>query len=246
MSDPQPWHFTTVLDLVDHWQTLITGLLAGGAAAATIWVTRSTASEQIEASRTTASEQIKASHEQAKKMVDAAREQTSVTAEQTSRTIYLARIRDAAEAAAFRTMLEAAMARVLAEAAEAKKAYPNLFVQNARSDPTVEGYAVRQCITKGAFAELRGACVRQGSPLTGKFLDLEREIDSFASQWGTYAFSGASALPVRKGYHAGLSDQVAVIEAMATKLRDTAREEPPARRGRDQRAAPSITVAYSV
>ena len=28
MSDPQPWHFTTLLDLVDHWQTLIAGGLA--------------------------------------------------------------------------------------------------------------------------------------------------------------------------------------------------------------------------
>jgi hypothetical protein len=131
----------------------------------------------------------------------------------------LARNREEGEAEAFRVMLEAAMARVLAEAAEAKKAYPNLFVQKARSDPTVEAYAVRQCITKGAFAELRGACVRQGSPLTGEFLDLEREIDSFASQWETYAFSGASAMPVRKGYHAGLSEQLAVIQAKATELK---------------------------
>ncbi len=37
----------------------------------------------------------------------------------------------------------------------------------------------RECITKGAFAELRAACVRRGGPLTGEFLDLEREIDSF-------------------------------------------------------------------
>jgi hypothetical protein len=42
---------------------------------------------------------------------------------------------------------------------------------------------LRQCITKGAFAELRAVCVKQGSPLTGDFLDLEREIDSFAGQY---------------------------------------------------------------
>jgi hypothetical protein len=35
----------------------------------------------------------------------------------------------------------------------------------------------------GAFAELRGVCVKQGSPLTRDFLDLEREIDSFAGQY---------------------------------------------------------------
>jgi len=26
MSDPPPWHFTTLLDALDHWQTLIVGL----------------------------------------------------------------------------------------------------------------------------------------------------------------------------------------------------------------------------
>jgi hypothetical protein len=196
-----------------NWQTLIAGVLAGGAAVATIWVTRSTASEQIKASR-----------EQADKMVAAAHEQTSVAAEQISQTYLLARRRDDAEAEAFRVMLEAAMARVLFEAAGARKTYPPL---NPRSDPTLETYAVRQCIIKGAFAELRGACVRQGSPLTGEFLDLEREIDSFAAQWGTYALSGAAAMPVRKGNHAGLIEQLVVIEAKATELQPKAapREE---------------------
>jgi hypothetical protein len=28
MSDPQPWHFTTLLDLLDHWQTGFAGVLA--------------------------------------------------------------------------------------------------------------------------------------------------------------------------------------------------------------------------
>jgi hypothetical protein len=43
---------------------------------------------------------------------------------------------------------------------------------------SLDGLAVRWCITKGAFAELRAACVRRGGDLTGEFLDLEREIDS--------------------------------------------------------------------
>jgi len=163
-----PWHFTTWLDFFDHWQTLITGFLAGGAAVATIWVTRSTASEQIHTSRVTASEQIKASREQAEKMVEAAREQTSVTAEQTSKTIYLARMRDEAEARAFRVMLEAAVARVIDE------------VPLARTAVSVDTPTSRACITKGGFDELRGGCLRLGSPLTGEFLDLEREIDNFA------------------------------------------------------------------
>jgi hypothetical protein len=72
-------------------------------------------------------------------------------------------------------MLEAAMTRVLAEVAWAKKTYPQILAPEA-------ALAVRQCITKGAFGELRAACVRQGSPLTGDFLALECEIDNFALQ----------------------------------------------------------------
>ena len=45
----EPWHFTTGVDLLDHWQTLVAGLLAVAAALATIWVTRSTAHQQIAA-----------------------------------------------------------------------------------------------------------------------------------------------------------------------------------------------------
>ena len=39
MSDPQPWHFATWLDLVDHWQTVIAGLIALIAAIITVRVT---------------------------------------------------------------------------------------------------------------------------------------------------------------------------------------------------------------
>jgi hypothetical protein len=80
-------------------------------------------------------------------------------------------------------------------------------------------------VTKGAFAELRAACLKQGSPLTGEFLDLEGEIDSFASQGGTYAFSAAAAIPVRKGIHAGLGAQLILIETMATELRQKAAQD---------------------
>ena len=73
-------------------------------------------------------------------------------------------------------MLAVAMARILAEADSAKKTYPGILTQTTGA--SVDALAVRQCITKGAFAELRAACVRQGGSLTGEFLDLEREIDS--------------------------------------------------------------------
>jgi hypothetical protein len=63
---------------------------------------------------------------------------------------------------------------------------------------------LRQCITKGAFAELRAVCVKQGSPLTGDFLDLEREIDSFAGQVRTDSLSvGARDYPIGKARRSG-------------------------------------------
>jgi len=116
-------------------------------------------------------------------------------------------MRDASEALAFHVMLEAAMARVLAEAAWARKTYPNLTQsQRQPQDASVDALLVRQCITKGAFAELRAACVRKGSPLTGEFLDLEREIDSFAANvrdQRTYE----QRVMLRMGADAGLGEQ---------------------------------------
>ena len=85
-----------------------------------------------------------------------------------------------------------------------------------------EALTVRQCITKGAFAELRAACIRQGSPLTGEFLDLEREIDSFALQCENRYHRSESSLTIRMGKHAGLGDQLALIETKATALREKA------------------------
>ena len=104
-------------------------------------------------------------------------------------------------------MLEAAMVRVLDEAAWARKTYP----QDSKTGAFVFDHQslVRQCITKGAFAELRAACVRQGGPLTSEFLDLEREIDSFASP---------------QLYADLLGKQLALIEAKAAALRDKAAE----------------------
>ena len=113
-----PWRFTTLLDAFDHWQTVIAGFAALLAAFGTIWMTSRIANRQIDASR-----------EEAKRVIAATREQTSVTAEQTSTTIYLERMRDATEFRAFHVMLEAAMARVLAEAAWARETYPQYVGQ---------------------------------------------------------------------------------------------------------------------
>ena len=205
-----PWHFTTGLDALDHWQTVIAGVLALAAGVLTVVVTRRVANRQIAASR-----------EEADRVIAATREQTSVTAKQTEMTVHLEQIRNLAVENGFHVMLEAAMARVLAEAAWARKTYPQILTQSQGA--SVEALAVRQCITKGAFAELRAACVRQGGPLTGEFLDLEREIDSFASQSGDYPSATVSE-KIRKGTHAALGEQLALIEKKATQLRQKADE----------------------
>jgi hypothetical protein len=197
-----PW--ATFWAWVDHWQTLIAGFLAFVAGVGTvvaarwaIWVTRSTAKKQIDASR-----------EEADKVIAATREQTETT-------VRLERERVLSEADAFRAMLEAAMARVLAEAAWAGETYLPIMMQQTGS--SVDALTVRTCITKGAFAELRAACVRQGGPLTGDFLDLEREIDSFALQCEDRPTTMLS-VTIRMGKHAGLDEQLARIETKAGEL----------------------------
>jgi hypothetical protein len=140
---------------------------------------------------------------------------------QTRTTVRLERERDAREALAFHAMLKAAMERVLAEAAWAKKTYSQVWTET--HDKLVDAYAVRRCITKGAFAELRAACVRQGSPLTGEFLELEREIDSFASQAGLSPRGGSMDMMLQ-GKQAGLDEELSKIETKAAKLRDKAAE----------------------
>ena len=154
-------------------------------------------------------------------MIAATREQTRATFRQTETTVDLEQMRNASEALAFHAMLEAAMARVLAEAAWARKAYPDILTQETGA--SVEALVVRQCITKGAFAELRAACVRQGGLLTGEFLGLEREIDSFASQ-SELGMSPVLQGAIRKGKHAGLGEQLALIETKARELRQKAAE----------------------
>jgi hypothetical protein len=200
-----------VAQFLYDWQTLIAGvlaLLAGfGTVAATIMIAR---------------RQIAAAREEADRVIVATRAQTEATFKQTEATIRLEDLRKASEALAFHALLEAAMARVLAEAAGARKTYPAL-IEHPGGATSREAFLVRTCITKGAFAELRAAFVRLGSPLIGEFLDLEREIDSFASQWeDTGAFNLAQPPAIRVGKHAGLGEQLALIEAKAVGLRKKA------------------------
>jgi hypothetical protein len=186
-----PWHYTTWPDALDHWQTVIAGVLALAAGVLTVVATMIITRKQI-----------------------------AVAQKQIDTTLRLEQERVGSEARAFRATLDAAMVRVLAEADCGKKSNPQAFAQGGVA--SVEALAVRQCMTKGAFAELRAACVRLGSPLTGEFLDLEREIDSFAGQLvDVYSENRKS----RQGKIAGLGDQLTVIEAKATKLRQKAAEQ---------------------
>src|ERR1700722_12477387 len=128
MSDPPPWHFTTWLDLVDHWQTLFAGVLAVLAAWRTIRATTQSADREVKASQA----------------------QTAVAQKQIETTLRLERLRVAREGFTFHAMFDAAMARVLAEAADAKTfsgTGPNL---EARA------YIARTRFSKNAFNELRG------------------------------------------------------------------------------------------
>jgi hypothetical protein len=203
-----PW-WRVALDLLDHWQTLVAGGLALAAGILTVVATMIIANRQITASRT-----------EADRVIAATRAQTEATFKQTETTVRLQQMRDASEALAFHAMLEAAMARVLAEAAWARKAYPGALAQTTGTSP--DAFTVRQSITKGAFAELRAVCVRRGGALTGDFLDIEREIDSFAMQWKDEMAN--SGVLVRWGKHAGLGEELALIEGKAAALRQKAFE----------------------
>ena len=137
-----PWRYTTFVDALDHWQTLVAGVLAFAAGFGTVVATMIIARRQIVAAR-----------EDADRVIVASRAQTDATFKQTETTVRLEQMRDASEALAFHAMLEAAMARVLAEAAWARETFPQYVgqAQGASIDAkgaSLDALTVRQCITK--------------------------------------------------------------------------------------------------
>ena len=102
-----PWHYTTPVDALDHWQTVIAGVLALLAGLGTVVATMIIADRQITASAKEADRQIAASREEADKVITASRAQTEATFKQTETTVRLERERDASEATAFAAMVEA-------------------------------------------------------------------------------------------------------------------------------------------
>ncbi len=148
---------TYFLQCVDHWQTLITGLLALSAA----WLT------------------IRSTNKAATREISAAQEQTKVAQEQIAVTKLLERRRIARESYAFFAMLEAAMVCIVEDVEAARKIF------KGPGDSRRTAYAARQRVKKPAFEDLRTACLHSGGQLTKPFLRLDKEIDDFAAQYTT-------------------------------------------------------------
>jgi hypothetical protein len=179
-----------------NWQTLIAGVLAVLAAWRTIRATTQSADREVAASQA----------------------QTAVAQKQIETTLRLERRRAASEGYAFCAMLEAAVGRVLVEAADAQHIFAAAVAQVPDSSVSRSALRARQRFTKSAFDELRSACVRYGGHLTAEFLELESEIDDFASSRHTMLIEGDE----QWGLHKGLHDQLAVIEMKARHLREEA------------------------
>ena len=196
--------FAALADWIQHWnagqflydwQTLIAGVLALLAAWLTIRATKSSADREIAASQA----------------------QTAVAQKQIETTIRLERLRAANEGYAFHATIWAAMERVLLEESEARSLFLKL---NPADRSTKQAYAARQRFSKGAFPELRSACVRYGGRTTRDLLELEREIDNFASGYEYYAGDDdPGSGPPLTGLHADFLQQLELIQAKATYLR---------------------------
>lgn len=141
----------SIVGYVDHWQTLVAGLLALVAAYLTVRGTNKAAGREIA---------------QAQRQIEIS--------------LKIERRRTAASGLAFLAGLEAAMEAALTDVeaargmlAKAKPLAANYF--------TPVAYEIRQRIKKTGFPELRTACLQFGGQLTKPFLRLDGEIDMFAA-----------------------------------------------------------------
>ena len=144
-----------LLDWLDHWQTGPAGAGAVIAALGTVVVTMIIANRQIKASR-----------EQAGKVIYPSPEQTATT-------VRLDQERILREASDFtpcsKRRWRASSPRWLA---------PERHIRTFDDRQRVrlpKPLSFGNCITKGAFEELRAVCVRQGSPLTAELLRRRKE-----------------------------------------------------------------------
>jgi hypothetical protein len=183
---------------IDHWQTLIAGLLALAAGVVTVWATIKSANREI----TAAQEQTKV-----------AQRQTEVSREIESRRI-------AREGYAFYAMLEAAMGAVIEDVGAARNLPPPPPPRALSGHRySIQAAAVRQRVRRAGFTELRGAFLRFGGSLTTLlFLQLDKEIEDFAG----LAIDRATGAPMHMGVNAGLEEQLDLIEQRAIALRGEA------------------------
>jgi hypothetical protein len=181
---------------IDHWQTLIAGLLALAAGVITVVATMKSANREI----AVAQEQTKA-----------AQHQTEVMRENERRGI-------AREGYAFHAMLEAAMGLVLDDVGAARELPPPPLPTETYS---AQAYMMRQRVKRAGFAELRNAFVRFGERHTSEFLQLDKEIEDFAEQVMTRV-TPATGFQQFIGVNDGLQEQLDRIEEQANKLRDWA------------------------
>jgi hypothetical protein len=124
----------------------------------------------------------------------------------------------ARESCAFLATLEAAMGTVLDGVGAAREKFAN--GQSTGHSPLA--YTARQQIKKTVFADLRSACLRLGSDLTGPFLRLDNDIDFFAAEWINEQTTSGIPRPI--GVNTGLLDHLVRIEQQAVSLRDEARK----------------------
>jgi hypothetical protein len=182
---------------IEHWQTLIAGLLALAAGVGAVWATIKSANREVAA---------------AQGLTKAAQRQTAVVRE-------IERRRVARERYAFHVMLEAAMGAVIADV-EAARNLPAPGRLAAGNTYSVQAYAVRQRVKRTGFTELRRAFLHLGGGvgggvLTAQFLRLDKEIEVFAEQT---SFNSTTGAPTSLGLNAGLSEQLDRIQKQAIKL----------------------------
>jgi hypothetical protein len=182
------------LALIDHWQTLIAGLLAVAAAVWTVRATVASANREIEASQA----------------------QTKVAQDQIAVTQRIERRRIAREEYAFSAMLSAAMGCVVQDVVAARDIASTVKDDTGRSE---RAFQARHRIRKIGFDELRTACLTYGGQLTKPFLELEKEIDDLCAP-SKQLMEGGVNLAVHFGLHvqlARIEDQARTVDSAATK-----------------------------
>lgn len=152
--------------LVDHWQTLIAGLLALSAAVGTIWATIVSANREVKAART----------------------QTDAAQGQITAMILLERRRRARETLAFMSAVEAAMNSIKDDARAARE----IASEGAYGMHSSPAYRAGQAIKKTAFPYLFEASLRLGGDMTTALLQLDKDIDDFAAKWASIGSNGTS------------------------------------------------------